>query len=284
MNKGNELTVREYMTSNPITVQSDLTVTNAAAIMANNGIGNLIVIENRKPVGILSEREILRYLSSWMKIPNNILEFVKLQSFCKVSRNTSILDAAKIMISTKSRLLVYDDYDDDHKDIHDDSNNKNNNDNSRLIGIITASDIVRAFRNTNINPPLEDVMTRKIFDMDYNSSILTAVTIMHSKRIGSIIVNDTGNKTTPYGIFTERELLAKILFKDIGLSEKVGDYCSTPLIMAEHGIRANEAANIMYLNKIKRLPLTNPLSQHKEIISMVTARDLVEAFQKNNNR
>jgi len=28
------------MTSNPITVQSVLTVTNAAAIMANNGIGN----------------------------------------------------------------------------------------------------------------------------------------------------------------------------------------------------------------------------------------------------
>jgi predicted transcriptional regulator len=85
MTKGNELTVREYMTSNPITVQSDLTVTNAAAIIANNGIGNLIVIENRKPVGILSEREILQYLSSWMKIPNNILEYVKLQSFCKVS-------------------------------------------------------------------------------------------------------------------------------------------------------------------------------------------------------
>jgi predicted transcriptional regulator len=35
-------------------------------------------------------------------------------------------------------------------------------------------------------------------------------TIMHSKRIGSIIINDTGNKTTPYGIFTGRDLLAKI--------------------------------------------------------------------------
>lgn len=193
-----------------------------------------------------------------------------------VSQNTSIFDAAKIMISTKSRLLVLDD--DNHKDGHDDS--KNNIDNDRLIGIITASDIVRAFRNTNINPHLEDVMTRTIFDIDYNSSILTAAMIMHSKRIGSVIVNDSSNKTTPYGIFTERDLLAKILFKDIGLLEKVGDYCSTPLITAQHGIRANEAANIMYLDKIKRY-LTNPLSEQKEIVSIVTARDLVEAFQKN---
>jgi hypothetical protein len=30
------------------------------------------------------------------------------------------------------------------------------------------------------------MMTRRIFDIDYNSSILTAATIMHSKRIGSI--------------------------------------------------------------------------------------------------
>jgi predicted transcriptional regulator len=67
-----------------------------------------------------------------------------------------------------------------------------------LIGIITASDIVRAFRNTNINPHLEKVMTRRVFDIDYNSSILMAATIMHSKRIGSIIINDTGNKTTSF--------------------------------------------------------------------------------------
>ena len=33
---------------------------------------------------------------------------------------------------------------------------------SDLVGIITASDIIKAFRTTDINPALEDVMTRKV--------------------------------------------------------------------------------------------------------------------------
>jgi signal-transduction protein with cAMP-binding, CBS, and nucleotidyltransferase domain len=52
--------------------------------------------------------------------------------------------------------------------------------------------------------------------------------------------------------------------------------CTTPLITAQHGIRANEAANIMFTNNMKRLPLT----QDGKIVSIVTARDLVEALQE----
>jgi len=170
------------------------------------------------------------------------------------------------MISKKSRLLVFD------------------NDSDRLIGIITASDIVKAFRTTDINPPLEEVMTRKIFNLEYNNAIMKAVRMMHRRRIGSIlIVNNKNTKKckTPYGIFTERDLLTKILSRGIGLDEKLGDYSSIPLIAAQIGIRAIEAANIMYLNKMKRLLLTDPLSQDSNPVSIVTARDLVEAFQEN---
>jgi signal-transduction protein with cAMP-binding, CBS, and nucleotidyltransferase domain len=129
-------------------------------------------------------------------------------------------------------------------------------------------------------------MTRKIFHVNYNDTILKAITIMYSKRIGSLIVtnndkNYSNNKTEPYGIFTERDLITKIVVKDIGLSEKIGDYCTTPLVTARHGIRANEAANIMYLNKVKRLPLIDPVSECNKIVSIVTARDIVEAIQKN---
>jgi predicted transcriptional regulator len=116
------------------------------------------------------------------------------------------------MISTKSKLLVFD---------------IDNGNNDILIGIITASDIIRAFRNTALDPPLEDVMTRKIFYVNYNDTILQAITTMYSKRIGSVIIDnnnnssDSNNKTEPYGIFTERDLITKIVFKDIGLQKKL---------------------------------------------------------------
>ena len=269
--KVNEINVGDYMSRNPITAQSDLRVRDAVVIMIDNGIDNLIVTKNKRPIRILTEREVLRFLASWMKIPNNILSYFKLQSFSKICGGISITHAAKMMISTKSKLLVFD---------------IDNGNNDTLIGIITASDIIRAFRNTELDPPLEDVMTRKIFHVNYNDSILKAITTMYSKRIGSVIVtnnnkNYSNNKTEPYGIFTERDLITKIVFRDIGLSKKVGDYCSHPLVTTQHGIRANEAANIMYLNKVKRLLLMDPLLEGNKIVSIVTARAIVEAFQKN---
>ena len=161
------------------------------------------------------------------------------------------------MISNKTRLLVFED----------------NND--KLLGIITASDIVRAFRKTDSDPSIENVMNKKIFDIKYDNSILMAVKILSKRRIGSVIIT---KDEKPYGIFTERDLLTKVLSKGLKLEEeKVGDYCSSPLVTAQHGIWANEAANIMFASGIKRLLLT----ENSNIVSIVTARDLVEAFQKN---
>ncbi|MGC2427156.1 MAG: CBS domain-containing protein [Nitrososphaeraceae archaeon] len=252
-----KLKVADYMTDNPITIQFRATFPEAVTIMATKGIGNLIVTENRNVVvGLLTEREILQYLSLNREIPNKNIEYTALQSFSKISPDDTIYAAAKSMISNKTRLLVFED-------------NKNN----RLAGIITASDIVRAFRKTDSNPPVEDVMSNKIFDLAYNNSILMAVKILRKRRIGSVIVT---KDEKPYGIFTERDLLTKVLSKGVELDEKVGDYCTTPLITTQRGIRANEAANIMFTNNMKRLPLT----QDGKIVSIVTARDLVEALQE----
>ena len=75
------------------------------------------------------------------------------------------------MISMKARLLVFD-----------------NND--RLVGIITASDMVRAFTKTSKNPSLEHTMNKKIFDVQFNDTILGAIKLMDTESIGSVIVND----------------------------------------------------------------------------------------------
>lgn len=255
-----DMKVENYMTYNPITVRRDISVSDAITIMATKGIGNLIVTDELNgPVGILTERELIEYLSLNGRIPKLPLRDVLVhQSFNSMALDSSILDAAITMISTKARLLVF------------------NTDNI-LVGIITASDIVRAFSKTEENPSLEHTMNKKIFDLKFTDTILGAIKLMNTESIGSVIVNDqnTDNKRKqPYGIFTERDLLTRILLKNTSLESKVGRHCSTPLIMAPIGIHAKEAAKIMTSNKIKRLPLT----EDGRPVAMVTARDLVEAF------
>jgi predicted transcriptional regulator len=246
-----ELKVGDFMTSELITRDSDVLFPVAISIMASNSIGNLIIKENNKPSSLLTEREILSYLVRRGEIPIEPIRNVLTQSFTPVSPRMSILDAAKLMISKKKRLLVFE--------------------NEKLVGIITASDMLRGFRKTGGNPSLDKIMSVKVYECAHTDSIFKAIKLMYQKRIGSVIVTKHG---TAYGIFTERDLLVNVLTQKVALIEKVGDYCSFPLVTAKIGIRGNDAARLMASKKIKRLALI----EKEKIVGIITARDIVEAF------
>ena len=129
------------------------------------------------------------------------------------------------MISEKCRILVF----------NDRSDNEDNQDrevrDSEIIGIITASDMVRAFgKQTKKDPSLESVISKKISYVDVNDSIYNAINIMYDRNIGSVIVvKDIKENTSGrfdkrnrqlYGIFTERDLLTKVLSKDVSLTKR----------------------------------------------------------------
>jgi CBS domain-containing protein len=249
-----DLPVGNYMTAYPISVLPDVSLGESIGFMARRGIGNLIVSEeDGTPLGILTERDILQQIVSTKTLPNVKIKEVSQQPFVKINPDTSILDAAKSMISKKARLLVFADSD-------------------KLVGIVTASDLVRAFRRTYVAPSLEEVVSKKIHRVSFNESILDAVQMMFEKGIGSVIVEGS---QSDYGIFTERDLVFKVLNNHVQLDEKIELYSSFPLITAEDGILANEAASIMAANNIKRLALKD----QDTITGIVTARDIVEAYQ-----
>jgi len=243
--------VGNHMTKDPVSLSNTSTLQEAIDIMANKGIGNLVVT-NGASIGILTEREILNYLDLFGTIPDKLLGDMMLRQFTKVSPETSVVEGAKRMISTKTRLIVYE--------------------SAKLVGIITTSDLAKAlFKLTEGNPSLEKVMSRNVFSLESCASILEAIRVMDKRRIGSVIVTVEGLHD---GIFTERDLLTKILTRKVDLAQDVGNYCSHFLVTARMGIGARDAAKLMFANGIKRLPITN----NGRIVGVVTVRDVVECF------
>ena len=128
-----------------------------------------------------------------------------------------------------------------------------------FMGIITASDMVRAFsKQTEKDPPLESVISKTIEYVDINDSIYSAINIMYDRNIGSVIVvedikEDTRmvyvdkRKRKLHGIFTERDLLTKVLSKDVSLNERVKDYCSTEMLTADMGVSATVSQYYAYI-------------------------------------
>lgn len=247
-----ELKVAEYMTPNPISVKPSLNLKDAISIMVKKKIGNVIVNDEKgKPSSILTEREILTYLVKDGGIPDIKMKDVQTKPFTVVSPNILVLDAAKILIEKKKRLLVFD--------------------NKKLVGIITASDMLRGLKTTGGNPTLEKVASTKVHGCEYFDSIFKAINLMYKKRIGSVLII---KDKLPFGIFTERDLL-RVLTKNIPLQERLANYSTYPLITAKYGIKGNDAAEIMSQNKIKRLAL----KKNDTIVAMITARDIVDAFR-----
>lgn len=246
-----DLPVSQFMTAFPIGVDPDAPFKTVVRFMSSRGIGNLVIFEGKKPTGIFTERELLKHIISKKFDLKTPIKEIGHQSFISINPGMPVLEAARIMIEKKSRLLVFADID-------------------KMVGIITPTDMVRAFRQTDDDPSLENFVSKNIAKCNHHDSIKEAAKIMYDKGAGSVIINDIAH----YGILTERDIL-HLLKEGSNIDDEIDFECSSPLIKAEDTIRAKGASNIMAANNIKRLGITH----EKDLVGIITALDLVNAYQ-----
>lgn len=245
------LPITNYMTAYPISAEPQVSIKKAIEFMVERGFGNLVVSDGTMPKGILTEREILKAIAESRNLDELTIRDVGWQPFIKLELCDTVLDAAHLMNQNKSRLLVFD--------------------NDKLVGIVTVSDLLRAFRKIRTDASLYRVISTNIEKCDKTDSIFDAAKIMHEKRVGSVIVRDVRE----YGIFSERDLLMCLYSSGFRTDIEVGKYTSSPLIVSDKEIKIHQAASIMAANNIKRLGITKDGS----LIGIVTARDLLDAYQ-----
>ena len=111
-------------------------------------------------------------------------------------------------------------------------------------------------------------MISPVITIDAEKTIHDAARIMGEKRIGSVIVTKD-SKTV--GIFTERDLLTKVIANDIDLtSTKVAACMSSPLITIDEETPLKDAIILMASRGIMRLPIT----MKGELVGIVTGMEI----------
>ncbi len=122
---------------------------------------------------------------------------------------------------------------------------------------------------------VEEVMTRKIVDVNCNKSVYEACEIYSNHKVGSLVVKD---KDIIVGIITERDAIEKVILKNKNPKQTKVSEIMTPNIKTVHALAPIEkAAKIMKDNKIKKLPVI----LNNEIIGIITETDLsntIDAF------
>lgn len=99
--------VRDVMTRDIVTAELEETVLEAAHRMTAKGIGGLVVVEHGRPVGVLTERDILRKVTAKQKNPKRVAVGEAMTSpIVTVSPLTTLRAAARLMLHRNTRWLV----------------------------------------------------------------------------------------------------------------------------------------------------------------------------------
>ena len=120
------LLVRDFMSKDVKTVRVDDTVREAVRKMNKFRISSIIVMEGKRPVGIITERDILERIVEPCMEPTAIrAKEIMSSPVISASPEVSIEDAARLMATKKIKKLAV-------------------IENSELVGIVTSMDLMRA--------------------------------------------------------------------------------------------------------------------------------------------
>lgn len=121
-------------------------------------------------------------------------------------------------------------------------------------------------------PTVVDFMSRKILTTKPTKSIYAASKLMAENNVGCLVVVDTKG---PVGIVTERDLLRKVLAKNLPPAKTtVGEVMSMSLITVKPSTSIREVARLMIKNEVRRLPVVD----EEKLVGIITVVDLAKSI------
>ena len=134
-------TVKDFMTTNVITIDVQGTVLQAAKLMHQQDVGDLVVMDGVVAKGIVTERDLVRRVLAQKKSFETKISEVMSDPLITIDEDTSLRDAARKMVKYKIRRLPV---------------TKEN----VLVGIIATSDFARHLSKKSFSEVMLAAMSR----------------------------------------------------------------------------------------------------------------------------
>jgi CBS domain-containing protein len=259
---------------NPITLGPDRTALDARNTMLKYGISRVVVAKNRKPLGIVTEKDIARFL--YDMVPPRQLDEIRLDEIMSkglvtVGEETDLRVCAKTMLAKGISSLVV-------------VGGKN------LKGIFTKTDLTTAYvEYFAMEHKVKEFMTKKVITVSPDEPVHSAIMLMTGHEISRIVV---AKSNRPVGMVTGRDLLP--LGAMIGRRQRraakewqpfipagikaamlVSDVMTPDPITTDADSDLADAGYIMLRNRISGLPVVDAA---KNLRAIVTKTDIVKAL------
>ena len=272
----------------PITVPPNTSILDARDILLRHRIGRLVIELGKKPVGIITEKDIARSVSIFNKKPLGKIRVkdIMKKSLITVFDDSNIKECAKLMKENEiSSIIVI--------------NRKH-----KLIGVVTKTDLVSTFLvKSEASLEVSDVMSKKIIAVSPEDSIFEVESVLFNNKISRVIVSK--NKI-PLGVISYRDFIPAKTFElhqefinpvesdEISQLPQINEFNVNSLsylmtftardIMSKNPFTVNyddavyTAAILMIRHNISGLPVL----KNKKLVGIVTKSDIVNILTQKN--
>ncbi|GAB6147638.1 CBS domain-containing protein [Stetteria hydrogenophila] len=280
--------ISSYMTRNVVTVTPEETLAHARRLMVKNRVGRLVVVEEDKPVGMLTVSDMINALTG--RLASKPLDSIRVkevmsQDLKVIEMLKSIKSAALYMLKYKiGGLPVVDKF-------------------GSLVGIITRSDLLRAYYERYRGVfRVGDVMRRDVAVGRPEHHIYYIARLAQADPAGKVVI--VGSDGKPVGIIAKKDLmLSGIALREPGarLGRRRGrvkgrlayhtgfpDLTPCPLLTAGDVMTSSpetaspeedlaEASRLMYEERIGALPV---VGKNGALLGIVSKLEVLAAILK----
>lgn len=266
----------QQFTSPVITLEPESTINDALFLMQKNDIKRVVIVQNNFPIGIVTERDIGRFLE--YDKTTRALDKISIQNI--MSRNLVTISAEDEDIATQSSIRM---------DTFQISSVVVIDNEGKLAGIITKSDLTRIFSSLyGRTYKVADYMSKKIITCRKSDSLMFALDMLNKNKISRLVATD--NEGKPVGVITYDTFLRNsgffkankstrdYLLPSINAKEmRVGDLIQEELLTVETEDDLAIAAKLMTDFKVSGIPVVDSKGSLEGIIS---STDIVRAYSE----
>jgi signal-transduction protein with cAMP-binding, CBS, and nucleotidyltransferase domain len=255
--------VSEIMTTHPTKAPSAASIFDVMQTMVAEDVGRIIITDDEVPVGIFTEKDILRrVIGENVDTKKTAVKTVMTSPLHAVDEETHIIDAFGRMYQGKYRHLLV------------------RGRRGKIIGIVSMRRIlnlaVELGQGLSETRSLGDIAVGSMVSADEQTSVFATVELMNQRNIGAVIVTA---EAKPAGIFTERDVLKRCAAMALDLkATAIKQVMTAPLItMPSTGLVGDVLAE-MYRRDIRNMPVSSAGGGILGIIAMPEILQYARAF------
>ena len=255
--------VSEIMTTNLTMAPSSASIFQVMEIMAAEDVGRIIITDHDVPVGIFTEKDVLkRVVNAGIDPRKTEIKRAMTAPVRAVREETHIIDAFGKMYRGKFRHLLV------------------RGRRGKIIGIVSMRRIlniaVELGQGLSETRTLGDVAASAIESVEQKATVYEAIELMNQKNVTAVVVSVDGK---PAGIFTERDVLKRVAAKEIPVKKTtVKEVMTAPIITMPQTALVGDVLAEMYRRDIRNMPVTAPDGEVVGLMSMPEILQYARAF------